>query len=425
MNLKLLPGFALILSLAACSQLPPQHSCPGGGAKAVLDVRAFGAIGDGKTKDTAAFQRALDACAFAGGGEVVVPPGNYLIGSIQLASRTTLRIEKDATLTGSPDPDDYPLMDVRWEGRWRQGHRALICANHADHIALVGQGVITGDPAIGFLRNPRGPAIFEPIDCKDVRIENLSITYVRMWTIHLTYCEDVLARNLNIRTGRTRANGDGIDIDSCKNVRVEKCDIDAGDDAIAVKSGRGMEAVRIGRPTENVTVTDSSLGSSFAGIGFGTEMSGGIRNVRIERCKFPRGSNALFFKSRIGRGGFMEDITAKDLDADATTFIGIDLLNKGVQDSEPVPGAESFACVKGIKISNVVVHCTNLVAGANVPVEKPIDGFSLSNVTGTCKKAITLCNVVNADFRDLKVTGYTGAFLTVTNVTGIGLDKKN
>src|SRR5262249_43760704 len=153
------------------------------------------------------------------------------------------------------------------------------------------------------------------------------------------------------------------------------CDIDTGDDAIAIKSGRGMEAVRIARPCEDIVLTDSTFGSTFAGVGFGTEMSGGIRNVRIKHCSFPRGQNALFFKSRTGRGGFMEDIEAADLDVGATVFVGIDLTTKGIQDSEPVPEDEGFARMGNVKISEARVHCGTLVAGAHIASEKPVNGF--------------------------------------------------
>ncbi len=109
-------------------------------SRAPLNVKAYGATGDGKTKDTAGFQKALDACVAAGGGVVVVPAGSYLIGSIELKSHTTLRLEKGANLLGSPDLEDYPIMKVRWEGKWIDGHRALISAHDANDIAIVGPG---------------------------------------------------------------------------------------------------------------------------------------------------------------------------------------------------------------------------------------------------------------------------------------------
>ena len=131
--MKLLQLMAIFLTLLAQAGCATVSHDP-------LNVRTFGAVGDGKTKDTAAFQKALDACAAANGGEVVVPVGNYLIGSIELKSSTTLRLEKDAHLIGSPDLDDYPVMKVRWEGHWIDGHRALIFAQNASHISIVGPG---------------------------------------------------------------------------------------------------------------------------------------------------------------------------------------------------------------------------------------------------------------------------------------------
>jgi len=107
--------------------------------KASYNVRSFGAKGDGATKDTGAFQKALDTYAVSGGGEVLVPAGKYLIGSIQIGNRTILRLEKDSVLMGSPDLEDYPILDIRWEGRWQPGHRALIHAGNVDHTCPFGR----------------------------------------------------------------------------------------------------------------------------------------------------------------------------------------------------------------------------------------------------------------------------------------------
>lgn len=391
-----------------------------GSSRRVVNVTRLGAVGDGKVLNTGAFQRALDSLK-KDGGDVVVPAGNFIIGSIAMPSNTTLRIEKGATLIGSSNADDYPLIDVRWEGRWREGHRALIFANDAEKIAIEGEGKIQGDMQLGDLRDPRGPCIFEPIECRDVRIEGVSVSYRRMWAIHLTYCENVIARGLTIRS--TRNNGDGIDVDSCKNVKIEKCDIDTGDDAIALKSGRGMEAVRIARPTEDVTITNCKLGSSFAGLALGTEMSGGIRNVRFSGCTFTRGANSVFIKSRTGRGGFMEDIEGKDLTVSGPkAFLRIDLTERGIQDSEPVQGDDAFPHVANIKISNAKVQTDVLVEAKSVAPEKPIEGLSLSKITGTCKQGITLNNVHDVELKDIDVTGFTGPFITTSNVTGAGIE---
>ena len=143
-------------------------------SRAPLNVQAFGATGDGKTKDTAAFQKALDACAAASGGTVIVPAGSYLIGSIELKSHTALRLEKGANLLGSPNLEDYPIVKVRWEGKWIDGHRALIFAHDANHIAIIGGGNISGNPALGGRQMPRRPVIIEPINCTDVLFEGFS-----------------------------------------------------------------------------------------------------------------------------------------------------------------------------------------------------------------------------------------------------------
>ena len=393
-------------------------------SRAPLNVRAFGATGDGKTKETVAFQKALDACATVGGGEVIVPAGDYLIGSIDLKSNTTLRLEAEAKLLGSPDLDDYPVIKVRWEGRWIDGHRGLISAAGADHIAVVGPGLIVGNPALGGRQMPRHPAVIEPIDCRDVRLEGFSASQQRMWTIHPTYCENVVARNLTIRG--VGGNSDGIDVDSCKHVHIEGCDIESGDDCIAIKSGRGMEGYRAARPTEDVLITHCTLGdNNFACIGIGSETSGGIRNVRIEHCKFKQAKTyAIYIKSRPGRGSFIEDISARDLDVATAPggFLRINLLNSGIQDPEPVPGDEGIPSAKHFSFSDVKVNCGTLVEASSISPVKPVQGFTILNVTGTCKKAISLANINGAELRDIRVTGYDGSFLTQTNVQGVGLE---
>ena len=278
-------GLIFLVGLTGCAVAPQGAS---------LNIQSLGAAGDGKTKDTAALQLALDRCAAAGGGEVVVPAGNFLIGSVQIKSNTTLRLSENATLIGSPDPNDYPLMPVRFEGETVPGHRALIYADHASHIAIVGPGTLQGDMKIGDLRRPRAPVMMELVHCDHIRLVDFKDRYRRMWSIHLLFCQDVVARNLNIRT--TRTNGDGIDVDSTTDVDIDHCDIDTGDDCISLKSGRGAEDAQLKQSTANVVITDCTLGSNFAGLGIGTEMSGGVHDVHLDRCKFTHGDNAIFLK---------------------------------------------------------------------------------------------------------------------------------
>jgi len=390
-----------------------------------FNVRSFGAVGDGTTKDTAAFQKALDACAAANGGTVVVPAGNYLIGSIQVKSYTTLRLEKGAHLMSSPDLDDYPVIKIRWEGHWVDGHRALIYARDAGYFSIVGPGKISGNPALSGREMPRRPVIIEPINCIEVRLEDFATEHKSMWSIHPIYCVNFTAKNLVIRS--TGGNGDGIDVDSCRHVRIESCDIATGDDCIAIKSGRGMEGYHLAKPTEDVLISNCTLADSiFADIGIGSETSGGIRDVLIEHCKFVQArSCAIYIKSNTNRGAFIEDIAARDLEVSTAPggFLRVNLISSGIRDPQPVTGIEGIPSAKDFSFSNVKVDCGTLVDAAAISPVKPINGFSLVDISGTCKKAITLANLTNAVLRDIHVTGYTGPFLTQANVHGSGLEE--
>ncbi|HEU5396261.1 MAG TPA: glycoside hydrolase family 28 protein [Verrucomicrobiae bacterium] len=390
-----------------------------------FDVRDFGAKGDGKTKDTAAVQAALDACKTNGGGTVIIAKGDYVIGSVVMGPNTTLELERDGMLNGSPDEADYPLMKTRWEGEFRDCHRAMISAENAANVTVTGPGAIFGPPfPISQLRTPRGPTLLEFINCTNVLLENFATQYQRLWSIHPLYCQNFTARNLTIRS--ININGDGLDIDSCRNVLIDHCSIDTGDDAISLKSGRGMEAVRIARPTENVVITNCSLVSStFAGIGIGTELSGGIRNVRIEDCYISGRQNGIYFKSRNGRGGYIENIVGENLLINhAPTFIGIDLLDKGIQATEPVTGdMAQWTQMSNVTFTNIqVVDVHALVDGESIPTDRPVDGLTLANISGTCARGITLANMTNVDLSEIHVTGFAGKLLTMRNVHGVGKD---
>ena len=394
----------------------------------VLNIRDFGATGDGVTKETAAIQQTIDRCSIFGGGEVLISAGNYLTGSIQLKSNVVLRFEQDAILTGSSDYADYPVTQVRWEGKWIQGHIALIYAEGAEHIGIVGPGKIVGfAPANGPNNSQikvRRPTLVEPINCNDVHLEGFSTSYRGMWSLHPTCCENITIKNLTIRS--TGGNGDGIDVDSCKRVHIDGCDISTGDDCISLKSGRGSEGYLLHKSTEDVHISNCTFADSlFACIGIGSETSGGIRGVHIEHCKFTGAKTfALYIKTRPGRGAFIEDIVADDLEVSGTQggLLRFNLLGSGKQDESPVPGVEGIPTVKNFRFSNIrVTDAPILVDGTSVHPGKPLEGFSLTNVTGTCAKGIYLANVHKAEIKNINVAGFAGPLLNLVNVTGTGL----
>jgi polygalacturonase len=421
----LLSSVALFVSCAAqrgpVSLIPKNPVVRGG----TFDVRDYGAKGDGTTNDTVAFQKALDACNAVGGGKVFVANGYYLIGSIVIGANTTLQLADHADIIGSPDIADYPVIRIRWEGEFVQGHRALIFSENAANVAITGRGAIFGPPiSVSHLRNPRGPALIEFSGCTNVTLDGFSTQYQQLWSIHPLFCEKFTARNLTIRS--INPNGDGIDVDSCNGVLIENCNIDTGDDSISLKSGRGESAIALARPTQDVVIRNCTLVSSiFGALGIGSELSGGIHNVRVENCTISGHQNGIFFKSRDGRGGSIENFTGENLTIyNSPTFLAVNLLSKGVQASDPVTnGVAGWTKVDNIRFSNVLVeNVSDLVLAQNIPPEQPLDGLAISNVTGVCSRAFRMANITNATLAAIKVTGYRGEFITQTNVQGSGLE---
>lgn len=390
-----------------------------------LNVRDYGVVGDGKTKETLALQLAIERCSVFGGGEVVVPAGEYLTGALALRSNVRLRLEDGSTLNGSPDMTDYPVAQVRWEGRWIKGYSALIFANDAENIGITGPGKIVGSPAVRGRVNRetrmRLPALLEFVNCKSVRVENCYTENFGMWSIHPTYSQDVSFHNVTIKSG-----ADGIDVDSCRNVTIDQCDFDTIDDCISLKSGRGAEGYAILRPTEDVRISNCSFRDRvFACIGIGSETSGGIRNVHVDNCQcLSAGTFAIYIKSRPGRGAFIENIYMNNLEISGAKqgFLRLNILNSGLADEYLVPGDEGIPTIRNFEFRNIkVTDEPVLVDGTAIHPHKPLDGFVLENVAGTCGKGISLANIINARIANVNVTGFQGPLLSIHNVTGKGL----
>ena len=453
--LPLLPMLPENLGAESRLKVGAKHAATAETAKPAvhLNVRDLGATGDGKTKDTLAIQQTLDRCAVLGGGEVLVPPGEYLTGALVLRSNTTLRLDEGASLTGSPDIADYPMTQVRWEGRWIKGYGAFVSAQNAENITIIGKGKIIASPAIkgrvvhadgspmvytrppaGAPRNPDGPtnvarqdiirqpALMEFTLCRNLLIQDVFTQGNDMWSTHPVYCENVTFKNVTIHSG-----ADGIDVDSCKHVVIDGCEFETRDDCISLKSGRGMEANVIGAVCEDVRISNCTFKDAvWACIGIGSETSGGIRNVLVEHCKcLGANTHAIYIKSRPGRGAFIEDITMNDLEVSNTKlgFLRINILNSGLQDPNPVTGLEGIPTIRNYKFSNIRVTDVPVLVQANeIHPDKPLNGFSLTNVTGTCGKGMLLANMKHVELKDIKVTGFTGPLLSTQNVTGKGLE---
>lgn len=402
---------------------PAPFAAPANGLQ--LDPRSFGAKGDGATKDTAALQRALDRCAVLGGGTVLVSGGRYLTGALRMGSNTVLRIDEGAALLGSPDLADYPVTEVRWEGRWVPGHVGLLWALGARNVGLAGKGSIIASDAIPgrvAANGLRHPALLEFVDVAGLSVTDLTTRQNDMWSIHPVYCEDVLFRDLVVK-GRA----DGIDVDSCRRVAIERCDFDTVDDCISLKSGRGLEGNHIARPTEDVSIADCTFRDHrWACIGIGSETSGGIRRVTVDRCRFLKAHTfSVYIKSRPGRGAFIEDIAMRDLDVSGAGngFLRLNFLDSGKQDQFPVPGHDGIPTVRNFRFERIrVTDVPVLVEAVNIHPDKPLDGFVLRDVTGTAGKGIRLANIRGAVLEKIDVAIADGAKLATANVSGRGLE---
>jgi hypothetical protein len=284
------------------------------------DVTKFGAIGDGETIMTAHLQNAIDACGGGGGGTVNIPAGRYVTGALWLRSNVTLHLEAGATLFGSPRFDDFPLWSSRWEGSGvKAGRAALICGEALDNVAVTGRGTIDGRGAIWWeqqAKEPgkiRRPYLFRVVDCRNVLVEGVTFRNSPMWTVTPLACENVVINRITVINPPDSPNTDGINPDSCKNVRISDCHVDVGDDCITIKSGKEDDGRQQLRACENIAVTNCTLVHGHGGVVIGSEISGGVRNVAISNCVFVGTDRGIRIKARRGRGGVVEDVRASDL----------------------------------------------------------------------------------------------------------------
>ena len=419
-------AFSVVVLLFAVLSLSLPLPCPLHGqqapARPSFNVKDFGAIGDGKFKNTAAIQKAIDACAAAGEGDVTFPTGTFLTGSIELKSHVHLVVPQGTTLQGSKDKADYTLGTARWEGLERPCYLGLIRADHAEDLAVTGLGVIAGNKEIGKLRSPRGPTLIETIECKDVRLDGMTLHGNQMWTVHPAFCDGVSIANLVIQT--TGWNSDGIDPDSCQKVTIDHCSFETGDDSIAIKSGKGQEGVNLGRPSRDITITNCNFIKGYSSIAMGSELSGGIENVLIQHCTFRIGRAALYLKSRPGRAGYIRNITAEDIDVGPEALLEIDTNYQSNPDSQGVPGPAGLTKFENITIRNAKIH-GNAAVTVVATHENPATGITLSNSTGTCVEPWTFKNATGVTLTGIHVTGFKKNFLSLINASGTGLEEKN
>ncbi|HMQ02946.1 MAG TPA: glycoside hydrolase family 28 protein [Pyrinomonadaceae bacterium] len=320
-----------------------------------FSILKFGAKTDGKTLATDAINGAITAANKAGGGRVVVPAGEFLTGAIHLRSNVNLHISKGATLKFTTDTKAYPTVFSRWEGMECMNFSPFIYAYEQQNIAITGEGTLDGQadnshwwPWKGNKRdgwvegNPRQhpdrdelyrmmekgvpvrervfghghylrPQFIQPYKCKNVLVEGVTILRSPMWEVHPVLCENVTVRKIRVETHGP--NNDGCNPESCKDVLIEDCYFDTGDDCIAIKSGRNEDGRRRNVPSENIIVRNCIMKEGHGGITIGSEISGGFRNLFAHDCQLdsPDLWTALRVKNNASRGGRIENVFFKKI----------------------------------------------------------------------------------------------------------------
>ncbi|WP_261805845.1 glycoside hydrolase family 28 protein [Lapidilactobacillus luobeiensis] len=328
---------------------------------------------------TKAIQKAIDQAADQGGGQVTIPAGHFLTGSIELKSNVELHLEAGAILKFSDDPIDFPVIDSRWEGVSRQVYRPCIYAHQATNIAITGLGTLDGNGAKWWhiFREERDKLVYPRPqfigfdDCERVLLENFQIKDSPSWTVHPVNCQNVTINNISIKNPIDSPNTDGIDPESCRNVRISNCQIDVGDDCIALKSGTEQNASEK-IACENITISNCTLLHGHGAIVLGSEMSGGIQNVTISNCTFEQTDRGIRLKSRRGRGGVIKNFVVSNIIMNEVLcpfvfnlfyFCGPNGRTEYVADKRAYPVTEKTPRFTQFQFSNIIAQNVRSAAG--------------------------------------------------------------
>ena len=338
-----------------------------------ISIIDFGGIGNGIHLNTGAFKKAIDALAQKGGGTLTVPKGIWLTGPITFKSNINLHLESGALLLFSKNFDDYPLVETFFEGLETKRCMSPINGRGLENIAITGNGIIDGSGDAwrpvkkskmtaeqwrnlvacggvlneskdtwyptqksykGALATPLNfnvpqnlntdedwnsikdflrPVMVGLIECKKILLQGVTFQNSPGWNLHPLMCQNLTIDSITVRNPWYSQNGDGIDLESCKNAIIVNCSFDVGDDAICIKSGKDEQGRKRGMPTENVIIDNCTVFHGHGGFVIGSEMSGGAKNIKVSNCNFIGTDVGLRFKSNRGRGGVVEDIYIQNI----------------------------------------------------------------------------------------------------------------
>ena len=461
-----------------------------------VNIKDFGAKGDGSSLCTEAFAKAMDALSQKGGGKLVVPQGVWYTGPIVLKSNINLHLKKGAIILFSPDPDQYPLIKTSFEGLDTRRCQSPVSGTNLVNVAITGQGVIDGNgeywrpvkrdkvtakqwkafasrggvvqgdkvwwPSEGALKGstmsdmnvPKGdmtdaewneikqylrPVMVSLVGCKNVWLNGVIFQNSPAWNIHPLMCENVLVEDVQVRNPSFAQNGDGIDLESCKNALIVNSTFDVGDDGICIKSGKDEDGRKRGIPCENVIVNGCTVFKGHGGFVVGSEMSGGVKNIYVSDCQFLGTDVGLRFKSTRGRGGVVEgiyinNVSMFDIQTDAITFdlyyggkSAVEALEDGDENKRTTAKFkvdETTPCFRDIFISHVICRRARRAAFFNGLPEMPVKNVQITDLeVNNAKEGIVVNYTDGVKLSNISVSA-SGHTFTATNSTNASVNGK-
>ena len=424
-------------------------------AQEYYNVVNFGAKRDSSALATKAIAKAIDAAYKKGGGTVYFPAGKYLTGPIHLKSNITILIDAGAELHFSDNFDHYlPMVPSRWEGTDVTNFSPLFYAYKAENISIKGRGVLDGHgkkwwnfsegydekkprskweleferlnknilrPDLkgwverGFLR----PPFIQPMYCKNVLIEGITIRNSPFWTVNPEFCENVTINGVTINNPKS-PNTDGINPESCKYVHISNCHISVGDDCITIKSGKDSAGRKMAAPAENYTITNCTMLSGHGGVVIGSEMSGGVKKIVISNCVFDGTDRGIRIKTARGRGGVVEDIRVDNIVMKNIRVQAI-VLDMQYAKTQPETVSSRTPQFRNIHFSNITAQ-TNQAVFINGLEEMPVEDISFNDLQFEAETGAVIKNARLIELHNVRITTKKGSSLFAENVNDIVVD---
>ncbi|MES1218312.1 MAG: glycoside hydrolase family 28 protein [Bacteroidota bacterium] len=464
--------------------------------KDTLTISKYGAVADGITLNTKSINNAIDAANKKGGAVVMIPAGFWLTGPIELKSNVNLYLAKNALLQFTPDFDQYPLIEGNWEGLKQMRNQSPLSATNASNIAITGNGIIDGNGdawrmvkkekltesnwkkliASGgilsddkktwypsekslkgsTLKNPGEitsektaefyssikdflrPNLLVFTSCKKVLLEGVTFQNSPAWCLHPLMSENLTVRNISVKNPWYAQNGDGIDVESCKNVLIENSTFDVGDDGICVKSGRDEAGRKRGMPTQDMIVRNCVVYHAHGGFVVGSEMSGGAKNIYVDDCTFIGTDIGLRFKTTRGRGGIVENIyinniVMKDIVGEAILFdmyyaaqdpVALSGEKREPPKVEKLPVTEATPQFRDIYAKNIVCNGAAKAIFIRGLPEMNVQNIFLKDMVLQTKEGLDFTEGNNIQLKNVQlITTNTNPVMNIHNSKNIMLDK--